>query len=111
MKYFFLTVLVILTSCGTPETPENLIGPEKMTKILMEIHLLETRVKELGILPQDSAQVVYDHFEKLLLNDLGIEQKQYETSFNYYLDHPKEFEHIYNVVVDSLLQKEKTAAE
>lgn len=111
MKYFFLTVLVILTACGGSETPDNLLSPAQMTKVLTEVHLLESKVRELGIKPLDSSQVVYDHYEKLLFEELEIDKKQYESSFNYYLDHPKEFERIYGVVVDSLLQKEKTASE
>ena len=82
---------------------------QQMTKLLMEIHLLEAKVNELPIIPFDSSQLVYDHYEKLLFDDLGITPEQYELSFNYYLDHPKEFEKIYTAVVDSLLQKEKTA--
>ena len=109
MKYFFLTALVIVTACGPAEAPEDLLEPEDMTKVLMEVHLLEAKVNELSITPLDSEQVVYDHFEKLLFDTLSITQEQYERSFNYYLDHPKQFEKIYNAVVDSLLQKEKIA--
>jgi len=108
LKYFFLTVLVILTSCGGSKVPENLIQPEQMTKILMEVHLLESKIGEVSIVPYDSTQKVYEHYEELLFEDLGVTQEMYETSFNYYLDHPRQFEKIYNAVVDSLLQKEKT---
>ena len=80
-----------------------------MAQILLEIHLLESKVNEMQIMPLDSVQVVYDHFEDLKLESLGVSQEQYEISFNYYLNHPKQFEKIYTVVVDSLLQKEKTA--
>ena len=111
MKNIFLTVLVILLACGGSKEPENLLTPQQMTKLLMEIHLLEAKVDELPIVPQDSSQSVYNHYEKLLFQDLEITDEQYEVSFNYYLDHPKQFEKIYNAVVDSLLQKEKTSAE
>ncbi len=109
MKYFFLTALVILISCGTSEEPEDLLDQKQMAKVLTEVHLLEAKLAEIPIKPIDSIQVVYEHFEKLLFDSLNITKEQYESSFNYYLENPKEFEKIYGTVVDSLLQKEKTA--
>lgn len=89
----------------------DLIEPTKMTKILTEVHLLEAKIDQIGISPKDSASAVYFHFENLLFEEMGVTKEQYENSFNYYLDHPKEFEKIYTTVVDSLLQKEKTARQ
>lgn len=74
----------------------------------MNVHLLEAKIDNIPIEPYDSTQAVYDHFEKLLFDSLGISQDQYEQSFNYYVDHPAEFEKIYTAVVDSLMAKEQT---
>ena len=87
--------------------PENLIDHPKMVKT--EIHLLEAKIEAIKIYPADSARVIYDHYESLLFEDLGITIEKYEESFNYYLENPNEFEKIYETVVDSLLQKEKIA--
>lgn len=74
---------------------------------MIEIHLLEAKINKVPIKPIDSTQAVYDHYEKLLFEDLEITQDQYERSFNYYVDNPNEFEKIYNAVVDSLMEQEK----
>lgn len=74
----------------------------------MEVHLLESKINQLTITPSDSIQSVYDHYEKLLFDDLEITQEQYERSFRYYVDNPAELEKVYNAVVDSLMQMEKT---
>lgn len=74
---------------------------------MMEIHLLEAKITNAPIDPYDSAKAVYVHYEKLLFQELDITQDQYERSFNYYVDHPNEFEKIYNAVVDSLMEGEK----
>lgn len=108
VRKLFLTVLVIVCSCTSKEVPEDLIRREKMTKILMEVHLLESKINQLTITPSDSIQSVYDHYEKLLFDDLEITQEQYERSFRYYVDNPAELEKVYNAVVDSLMQMEKT---
>jgi len=109
LKYFFLTVLIIFVSCGSKDEPDNLIDQSKMVKTLTEIHLLEAKIKAIKIYPYDSIQVIYDHYESLLFENLEISKEQYEESFNYYLENPNKFEKIYNIVVDSLLQKEKTS--
>jgi hypothetical protein len=107
VRKLFLTVLVIVSACGTPDAPSDLIKRDKMVKVMTEVHLLEAKIAELPIRPSDSIQAVYDHYEKLLFDSLGITEEQYVSSFNYYVDNPTEFEKVYNVVVDSLMQREK----
>lgn len=78
-----------------------------MVKVMIEIHVLESKINNVLIEPYDSTQAVYEHYEKLMFEDMGITQDQYERSFNYYVDNPNEFEKIYNAVVDSLMEREK----
>lgn len=78
---------------------------------MTEVHLLEAKINNVPIVPYDSTQAVYEHYEKLLFQDLGITQDQYERSFNYYVDHPNDFEKIYNAVVDTLMAREKKYKE
>ncbi len=108
MKKLFLTVLVIVSACSTKsEPPEDLIPEDQMVSILVEVHLLESKVKNLSIKDTDSAKVVYEHYEKLLFADFNITQDQYERSFNYYIDNLDEFKDVYTIVVDTLMQREK----
>jgi len=106
LRNIFLTALVILCSCSSNDAPEDLISKKKMVKILVEVHVLESKVKNVDIDPDDSVQQVYDHFEGLLFEDLEITQDQYERSFNYYVDNPSDLEEIYETVIDSLLARE-----
>lgn len=69
--------------------------------------MLEAKINNVPINPYDSTAAVYAHYEKLLFEELEITQDQYERSFNYYVDHPNDFEKIYSVVVDSLMEREK----
>lgn len=78
-----------------------------MVQVLVEIHMLESRLAEISVEPRDSTQAVYEHYEGLLFEDMGISQEQYEISFNYYIDHSNEFEKIYNTVVDSLSARDE----
>ncbi|GAB4247473.1 MAG: hypothetical protein Tsb0034_26690 [Ekhidna sp.] len=111
LKYLFLTALVILFGCKQSDQPEDLIEKEKMVLLLKEIHLLEAKIEHIEIIPQDSAKAVFHHYEKMLFEEHGVTQDQYERSFTYYVEHPDQFEKIYTSVVDSLLQEEKTKSD
>jgi hypothetical protein len=112
MKKFFLTVLVIVSACAiNNDVPEDLIPQEQMIPLLIEIHLLESKIRNLSIRPKDSAKVVYDHYEKLLFADFNITSDQYERSYNYYIDHLDEFKEVYTSVVDTLMQREKLVTD
>lgn len=112
MKNIFLTALVIVCACTSgDDAPKDLIPKERMVKLMTEIHLLESKVKNLNVRPLDSAKVVYRHYEKLLFTDFNITKEQYERSFNYYLDNLDEFKEVYDAVVDTLMQQEKLTAD
>ncbi|MEP5611385.1 MAG: DUF4296 domain-containing protein [Cyclobacteriaceae bacterium] len=112
MKKFFLTVLVIVSACSTGnEVPEDLIPQDQMVSVLVEVHMLESKIKNLSIRPLDSAKVVYDHYENLLFADFNITQDQYERSFNYYIENLDEFKDVYTTVVDTLMQREKISKD
>lgn len=108
MRKFFLTALVIVFACSPDKNePQDLIPKEKMIVLLTEVHILEAKIKGLKIRPSDSANVVYDHYEKMLFADFNISQEQYQRSFNYYVDNTQEFKKIYDAVVDTLMRREK----
>lgn len=73
----------------------------------MEIHMLEAKVQKL-YLKADSARMVYKHYEKMLFDDLGITEEEYDRSLIYYVNNGKELGKVYEQVVDSLMLKQNT---
>ena len=78
-----------------------------MVEVLIEVHVLEAKVKKL-YLSRDSSKVVYNHYEKMLFDDLGISQEQYTESLAFYVDQIDQMQGIYDQVVDSLLDRQKS---
>ncbi len=78
-----------------------------MVEILIDVHLLEAKIKKL-YLPRDSSQVVYNHYEDMLFEESGITREQYAASTAYYVDEIDVMKGIYNQVVDSLLARQKS---
>ena len=88
--------------------PENLLSKEKMVSILIDIHILESEIQTLR-LSKDSSQLLFNTFERELFEKHQIPKEVYKKSFEYYLEGVKDMEKIYEVVIDSLNYREKSA--
>jgi hypothetical protein len=103
-RFFSIVILltVLLGACsGSQDDKQEILSREQMVKMLIQIHLLEAKVQQLP-LPHDSVRQVYAHFENKLFEQEGISREQYELTYMYYADRPKNFEKIYQNVLDSL---------
>ncbi len=122
MKYFLIhfwkkiasnSLMVIGWLWGSVACQSNskqvptLIAPEKMIRILIDIHLAESQVPSLVSTP-DSAYFLNKAFERKVFQKHQIDSATYYQSYAYYLENIAEFEKIYAVVVDSLVYREST---
>ncbi|MEQ6120981.1 DUF4296 domain-containing protein [Reichenbachiella sp. MALMAid0571] len=110
MKNIFLVILILMaTSCTkSDKKPENLLSREKMVSILIDVHILESEIQTLR-LSKDSSQLLFNTFERELFEKHQVKKEVYKKSFEYYLEGVKEMEKIYEVVIDSLNYREKSA--
>lgn len=77
-----------------------------MAQILIEVHLLEAKINKRST-GRDSLQEVFDHYEAMMFDSLGLDTVAYNESIRYYIDHPTQMAEIYAVVVDSLQVRSK----
>jgi hypothetical protein len=107
MRTSYFLLFILLTACASePEPPKNLIPEEKMALIMADIHLLESKVKGIRI-SSDSAEAVFNHLEQKIFEKHNVERSAYVTSIKFYTDHPDRLHDIYQVVVDSLMVRQK----
>ncbi|MFZ9045682.1 MAG: DUF4296 domain-containing protein [Cyclobacteriaceae bacterium] len=106
-RLFFLIIIISAACSGKNEIPEDIYSKEKMVDVLIEIHLLEQKLDQLGI-SYDSQKVMYNHFEALIFDKYQIDTVQYRKSINFYFENVQDLETIYEVIVDSLSVREKT---
>ncbi|MCV9386400.1 DUF4296 domain-containing protein [Reichenbachiella ulvae] len=99
---FSLAVLTLtfLNACKR-DKGENVISKSTMSEILVEQHVLESKVLLLK-LRTDSMTKVYNTLEKEIFDKHGIDKAQYEESYQYYMTQPEVMDKIYEIVVDSL---------
>lgn len=109
--HYFLAIAsfsLLLAACAAPERPADVLTPERMVQVLMEVHIAEEKVNRLGI-SADSAIVFVEAMKPLIYTKFGVADTTFERSLNYYIDRPKELQLIYSAVVDSLQLREQRA--
>lgn len=113
-KYFALALIGLFAACNPtdashrPDEPDNLISEKKMTRMLLDVHIIEgarSGVRVLG----DSANV--DVYYQGLFEKYEVTQGQFDTSFQYYSHYPKKMMAMYDVVIDSFNLMEMRIAE
>lgn len=109
MRYHYLTAcLVLLMACGKETSiPSEIIQPDKMVNILIDVHQADAKVSNLRIL-EDSAYVLMRHYDLAIYREHGVSEDDYRTSYQWYLQHPEVYKDLYVVVVDSLAYYEET---
>lgn len=97
----YLSVILTITACNNfsgPKKPKNLISKEKMVNILIDARLLGSANNiNKNIMQKHGIEVSSYVFEKY-----GIDSLQFALSNEYYAYHIKDYEEIYDKVIDSL---------
>jgi hypothetical protein len=108
MRPSFYFIICMIMGCNVPDqTPDPLLNEVVMSNILLDVHLLESKINTLGKKGDTSFQI-YDHFEKLILEKHGVDSLVYTQNLAYYLEHPSLLEKVYTAIIDSLLLRENT---
>lgn len=98
-------------SCGTPKdpVPDNLLSPDSMVSILVDIHLVEaaSSVTRLNDVQSFKAQELYPAIYK----SHHIDSAAFRRSFDYYLKHPEKLEAIYEKVLNELSRRESESGK
>ncbi|MFM8740099.1 MAG: DUF4296 domain-containing protein [Cytophagales bacterium] len=102
-----LLVLVFMAACGgREEKSAAVLTKEKLTALIIEMYLAEAKMDATS-LPRDSTIKFFVPREKKILEKLGIPDSTLKITYDYYLQHPKEFEEVYDAVIDSLNLREQ----
>jgi hypothetical protein len=98
----------VFVSCGKKEEkrPDYILSQEQMVAALAEVYIAEQKVQRLT-LNADTSSFIFGSMEKKVLENLNVSDSVFRASYDYYMDHPKEMEMIYAVLVDSLQLREQ----
>ena len=98
-------LLVFLVSCMEKDPkPDNLIPVAKMKEILTDMHYADAYAFQeyrADSIYRAAAGMYLDIFEKY-----GVDTAAFNRSFNYYVEHPKLLDKMYEAMIDSLNARE-----
>ena len=101
MKFCLVALCFLLGCVKEVEIPKDVMTKNQMISLLIDIHILEAEAGQLAI-PKDSSRALFNHFEKDLLAENGVDDSLYYKSLQFYYENPQLMEEIYEAVVDSL---------
>lgn len=101
--------MFLYSSCTKTNT-KPLLPEETFIQIMTDIHLLEA---QLDALKQTSDTFFYaakPRYDSILLNH-GASMQQLKTTFEFYLQHPKLLDMVYEKIVDTLSEQQALIKE
>jgi hypothetical protein len=108
-KFLSLGLLCFsLICCKSKSVPETLIQPDKMKKILYDIHIVDGYISTIGT--PDSARKVSAAYYKGIYKKFKVDSVTYTKSMDYYYKHPDLLTEMYDDIKADL-QKTKVALE
>jgi hypothetical protein len=101
-----LMICLALGGCSKPKLPAGVLDDARFSDLLIDVYIAEAKVLPLRIL-KDSVLHIYQTWEDSMLIRKKISRKDLKETYRYYLDHPSDFERVYEIVMDSLNLREQ----
>jgi hypothetical protein len=102
----FIFICFTIFSCAEESTrPANILEPEKMSEVLVEVQLLEATYNIQYSRLDSSKAIMIKGFDQLF-EKTGVNRETFETSIQYYSLRPSEMIAIQEDVADLLLARE-----
>jgi hypothetical protein len=100
----FLALILFTAGCGEPEVevaPDGLLDKDKFTEVMVDVQLVEgMKVHKLG--PKREKSPDMEAMYANIFAKYGIDQEDFDATYDYYKARPEEMELIYEQVLDSL---------
>jgi len=93
-------VFIFLISCKQDETPKGIIEKDKMTGILVDMHISDSYLNQIS--NADTMQMQAKSRYNYIFKKHNIDSLKFSKSLNYYSLKANELDAIYKNVIDSL---------
>ncbi len=104
-RFFIITIICITFYACKPGVPSSVIQPDKMEKVLFDIHTVDGY---LGTLPtMDTAKIVASSYYKGVYKKFDIDSATYTESLKYYYNHPDVLNKIYENLMKQFENEKK----
>ncbi len=80
---------------------ENPIDQERMAALLTEIHLVEGAIAPMLIQGDSAIQYIQNNYEYLFVK-YKTNRSEFKASVQYYVQHPKQLDRMYEKIIENL---------
>jgi hypothetical protein len=113
MKMTRLGLILVLSiflaaACDVKPKPAGVLSKEQYVALLVEVYIAEAKLSQLPVSP-DSTMRLYLAHEPDLLRKFSISDTTLQTTYEYFINHPKELEEVFTAVIDTLSLREQRA--
>ncbi|TKC06765.1 DUF4296 domain-containing protein [Pedobacter polaris] len=107
-RFFFLIIVCVSFYACKPGIPKELIQPDKMEQVLLDIHIVDGYIS--GLPSLDTSKKVASAYYKGVYKKFEIDSALYSQSMNYYYKHPDLMKKMYDSITVKLskLKEENT---
>ncbi|SFH46843.1 DUF4296 domain-containing protein [Pedobacter insulae] len=104
-KIFAISIICSLIFACKPGVPDDIIQPDKMEKVLFDIHTVDGYIATLSV--PDTAKIVAASYYKGIYKKFNIDSAKYNKSLDYYYSHPDVLTKLYENVMKELEDEQK----
>lgn len=95
----YAMTILFLAGCGSKESiPSDMVPKEKMVNILLDVHVMESKIESVRFGSRDSMQVAYLKAQKEILKKYKVDSTTYYKSYDYYFQRMGHMKEIYEKV-------------
>jgi hypothetical protein len=111
IRHFSIQIILFVAVCAAwlscaKKSPEGVLTKQEMVQIMEKLYIAEEKINHLA-LSRDSARKVFLALKAEVFESAATKDTVFKTSFDYYMERPKEMELIYTALVDSLQLREQ----
>lgn len=111
-RFFTLIILCLFIYACKPGVPKDIIQPDKMEKVLVDIHIVDGYMSTLNLPNQDTSKKVVAPLYKGIYHKFDIDSALFNRSLDYYYRHPDVMKKMYDSIsVKLTFLKEQVAKE
>lgn len=105
-KYFFLIIVLLLCfACNSKLADKPAIDKEEFIQILTDIHLAEASMMNGNPFEKGRGLSMIMEYDKIFDKN-KVSREDFIQTFNYYKQHPKEMDELYNDISERMTVKE-----
>ena len=110
MKNYLLILICLLFSCSNSDekTPENILSKNNFESILKEIHLAEATFELHKTKGMGKAKNELANSYQYIYSKHTISEEEFKLTLEYYSNHPKKLEKIYDKILKELTKERAT---